>query len=106
MERDAELLLGIAAQVLLDERGGEAVEPRSHGRVGGEDVACSRDGQCDFEGLPGLLHEAAGAFQHRKGRMPFIQVADLRLDAKRGKQSPSADPKEHLLPRRSSGPPP
>jgi len=43
------------------------------------------------------LHEAAGALQHGKGRMPFIQVTDLWLDAKRGKQSPSADPEEYLL---------
>ena len=43
----------------------------------------SSDGQRDFEGLPGLFHETSGALQHGKGRMPFIQMADLRLDAER-----------------------
>ena len=55
------------------------------------------DGQRYFKGLSGLLHETAGAFQHGKGRMPFIQMTDFRMDAKRTKQSPSADPKEQFL---------
>ena len=47
----AELLLGIAAEVLLDEGRCEAVKTGGHGRVGGEEVPRSRDGQRDFEGL-------------------------------------------------------
>ena len=65
--------------------------------MSGEEVARSSDGQRDFEGLRGLLHEAAGTFQHGKGRMPFIQMTDFRLEAKRTKQSPSADPKDQFL---------
>ena len=55
VERDAELLLGIAAEVLLDEGRSEAVEAGGHRRVGGEEVARPGDGQRDLEGLPGLL---------------------------------------------------
>ena len=93
----AELLLGIATEVLLDEGRRKTVKAGGHRRVGGEEVACSRDGQGDFEGLPGLFHETAGAFQHGEGRMPFIQVADFRLDAERGEQPPSANPEEQFL---------
>ena len=65
--------------------------------MGSEEVPRSSDGQRDFEGLRGLLHETAGAFQHGKGRMPFIQMTDFRLNAKRAKQSPSADPEQQFL---------
>ena len=68
---------------MLDEGRSKAVKAGGHRRVGGEEVARSRDGQRDFEGLPGLFHEAPGAFQHGEGRMPFIQMTDFRLDAKR-----------------------
>ena len=77
--------------------GVETVKSGGHCRVGGEEVSRSSDRQCDFEGLRGLLHETAGAFQHGKGRMPFIQMTDFRMDAKRTKQPPSADPEEQLL---------
>ncbi len=75
----------------------ETIEAGSHRGVGGEKVSHSGDGQSDLEISPGFLHEASGAFQHREGRMPFIQVADFRLDAERRKQSPSANPECHLL---------
>ena len=94
---NAKLFLGVPTEVLLDESRSEAVKARSHRSVGGEKVARARDGQCDFERLPGLLHETAGAFQHGKGRMPFIQVADFRLDAQCVEQPPSADSQHHLL---------
>ena len=97
MERDAELLLGITTEVLLDEGRRETVEAGGHRGVGGEEVPRSCDRQRDFEGLPCLLHEAAGTFQDGKRRMPFVQVTDLRLDAKRAEQPPSADPKEQFL---------
>ena len=94
---NAKLFLGVPTEVLLDESRSEAVKACSHRRVGGEKVARSRDGQRDFEGLCGLLHETPGAFQHGKSRMPFIQVTDFRLDAQRTKQSPSADPEKQFL---------
>ena len=97
MERNAELLLGIAPEVLLDERRSKTVKPGGHRRMGGKEVTRPRDGQCDFEGLPGLLHETAGAFQHGEGRMPLIEVTDFRLDAERAEQPPSADPEEQFL---------
>ena len=81
----AELLLGIPTEVLLDEGRSEPVKAGGHCRVGGEEVPRSRDGQRDVEGLPGLLHETAGAFQHGEGRMPFIQVTDFRLNAERAR---------------------
>ena len=87
----------ITTEVLLDEGRSETVKAGGHRRVGGEEVARSRDGQRDFEGLPGRLHETPRAFQHGEGRMPFIQVADFRLDAERGKQPPSADPEQQFL---------
>ena len=65
--------------------------------MGSEEVARPGDGQSDLEISPAFLHEASGAFQHRQGRMPFIQVADFRLDAERREQSPSANPERHLL---------
>ena len=44
-ERDAELLPGVAAEVLLDQGRGEAVEAGGHRGVGGEEVAGPRGGQ-------------------------------------------------------------
>ena len=97
MERDAELVLGIPTEVLLDEGRSETVKTGGHRRVGGKEVARSRDGQCDFEGLPGLFHEGSSPFQHGEGGMPFIQVADFGLDAERIEQAPSADPEDQFL---------
>src|ERR1019366_5747442 len=97
MERYAEFLRGITAEVLLDESRGETVETRSHRRVRGEEVPRSSRGECHFEGLPSFFHEVAGTFQHREGGMPFIQVTDLRLDPERAEQPPSADPEQQFL---------
>ena len=93
----AELLLRIPTQVLLDESRREAVKAGGHRRVSGEEISRSSDGQRDVERLRGLLHETAGAFQHGKGRMPFVQMTDFRLDAERAEQPPSADSQEQLL---------
>jgi hypothetical protein len=65
--------------------------------VGGEEVPCSSDGQRDFEGLPRLFHEASRAFQHGEGRVPFVQVTDLRLDPQRAQHPPSANPQKQFL---------
>ena len=82
---------------MFDEGRSETVKAGGHRGVGGEEIAGSRNGQCDFERLPGRLHETARAFQHRERRMPLIQVADFRLDAERGEQPPSADAQDQLL---------
>ena len=97
MERNAELLLGIATEVLLDEGRSETVKAGGHRGMRGKQVACPGNGQRDFEGLPGLFHEGAGAFQHGESRMPFIQVTDLRLNPQRAEQPPSADPEQQFL---------
>ncbi len=72
--------------------------------MGGEQIARSRYGQCNFEGLPGRLHETARPFQHGERSMAFIQMTDFRLDAECGKQPPSADPKYQLLHQAQIGP--
>jgi hypothetical protein len=92
-----ELLLGITTEVLLDERRSKTVEAGGHSRVGGEEIPRSRDSKRDFEGLLGHSHEALCPFQHGEGRMPFVQMTNFRLDAKRTKQSPSANPEEQFL---------
>jgi len=51
MERNAELLLGVSTEVLLDESRSEAVKTGGHRRVRGEEIADSSRGQCHFEGL-------------------------------------------------------
>ena len=83
VELDTEPLLGVTAEVLLDKGRSEAVKTVGHCRVGCEQISSSRDGQRNFEGLTGLLHETACAFKHGKCRMSLIQMADFRLDAQR-----------------------
>ena len=97
VQRDAEFLLGIGTEIFLDEGRGETVKAGGHCRVGGEEVPRSSDGQRDFEGLRRLLHETVCSFQHGKGRMPFVQMTHLRLEAERAEQPPAADPEHHLL---------
>ena len=97
VKSDAELLLGIPAEVLLDQRGRKTVKTGGHRRVGGEQIARSRDRQGDFERLPCVVHERAGAFQHGERRVSFIQVTDLRREAQRAQQPPAADPEQHFL---------
>ena len=97
VEGYAEILLGITPQVLSDKIRCEAVEAGGDRCVRGKEVAGPGDGQRNLKGLPGRLHETACAFQHGERRMPFVQVADFRLDAERGEQPPPADPQDHLL---------
>ena len=91
VEMDAEIVLGIAAEVLLDQSPREAIEAGGHCRVGGEQLPRLRNGQRHVKGLRCLQHETAGSLQHREGRMTLIEVTDFRLDAKFGKQPPTAD---------------
>ena len=94
---DAELPLGIPAEVLVDEGRRKTIEAGGHRRVSREEIPRSSDGQSGFEGLPGLPHETAGALQDGEGRVPFIQMTDFRLNAERVQQAPSADPEQQLL---------
>ena len=47
-------------------------------------------GQCNFEGLPSLIHESPGSFQNGKRRMPFIEMADniaVKVESVNGKRN-------------------
>ena len=77
--------------------GCETVKTRGYCRVCGEKIPRSRDSQRNLKGLPCIFHEISCAFQNSEGRVPFIQVTDLRFDAKRTEQPPSADPQEPAL---------
>ena len=107
VECNAELLFGVSAKILLDEGGSKTVKTGGHRRVRGEEIAGSRDGQSDFEGLPCLFHEAAGTFQDGKRRVPFIQVTDLRLEPERARAAAIRRSRGAVsCLRRNSGPPP
>ena len=97
VDSNAELLPGVPSEILLDESRGETVEPCRDRSMRGKEVSRPRDGQRDFEGLSGLLHETAGPFQYDKGRVPFIEMTDFGPDAKRTEESPAAQPEEQLL---------
>ena len=97
MQCYAEFLLRIPPEVLFDESRIEKIKAGGHWRVGGEEVPRPRDGQSDFEGLPGFFHETSGALQHGEGRVSFIQVTDFRLDAQCAEQSPAANPEQQFL---------
>ena len=97
LQRDAELLFGVVAEILLDECRRKTIEAGLHRRMGGKEIARSRDRQCNFKGLPGLIDEIARTLQDGKCRMSLIQMADLRMDAERAQQPPSAYSEEQLL---------
>jgi len=106
MEAETEPFLGIIAKVLFDQGGREAVKPGGHRRVGGEEISRPGGGQGHFKRLRAFQHETTRAFQHGERRMAFIQVADIRLEAERGEQTPSRDASSISCLRRNSGPPP
>jgi len=93
MERDAESL-GVSTEVLLDEGGRETVKAGRNRGMGSQEIADASRGQCRFEGLPRLFHEASGAFHHGEGRMPLIQVTDRWMDSERAEQPPSTEPQQ------------
>ena len=97
MERNAEPVLRIAAEILLNQGRREAVKTSGHRRVRREQIARPCGGKCNIEGLPGLPHERPGAFQHGEGRMPFIQVAHFRMEAQCLEQPPAADAEDQFL---------
>ena len=93
----SELLLGVSREILLDQVGGEVVEAGSHRRVRREDVPRPRGGEGHLEGLAALLHEVSGTLQRREGRMPLVQMADIRPYAEGPEQLPAAYPEHELL---------
>ena len=83
LKPDAELRLGIAPEILLDEGGSKAVKPGSYRCVRRKQIARPCDRESDFKGLPGRFPKAAGAFQDGERCVTFIQVTNLRVDPKR-----------------------
>ena len=96
-QRKSELFLRIPAEVLFHQCWGKNVKSSRNRRVGGKEIAGARGRQGNGEGLSGLLHETPGALQQGEGGMPFVKMADVRFDPKRGQQSPTADPEHHFL---------
>ena len=58
------------------------------------------------KGLAVVLHEAPRAFQHGEGGMPFVEVADLRLQPEGRSRRQPPMPSTISWSSRSSGPPP
>ncbi len=75
----------------------KTIESGSNRGVGGKEIANTGRGERYFKRMRGLLHEIAGALQHREGRMSLIQVTDLRLYPERPQQTPSPDPEQQFL---------
>jgi len=94
VEWNAEFMLGVSPKVRRDEGRHKTVKAGSHRRVGREEIPGARHGQCDIEGLAGLAHKTPGTFQYGKGRMSFIQVADVRLETQHVEQPPAPDPQD------------
>src|SRR5512146_3167186 len=65
--------------------------------MGGEHVAGPGCPECHREGLPCLTHEAEGAREHRKRGMSFVEMTDLRIDAKFFKHAPTSDSENDFL---------
>ena len=85
VHRNAQFVLGVPAEILLDQGRRKAVKARGDGGVGGEEIAGARGRQRHVERLPGLFHETPGALQHGEGCMAFIEMADVRLDSERAR---------------------
>ena len=94
---DAQSLLRIPTEVLLHQRWSKEVEARGNSRVGGKEISGAGGRQRDNEGISGRLHEAPCALQQNEGRVPFVEMTDLRLDPERIKQTPATHPEHDLL---------
>ena len=78
--------------------GGNRSNPAGTAVCVAEEVAgpCGLEG--NIKGLAGLIHKASGTLEHGKASMPFIEMADFRLDAEAFEQAPAANPKHRFLP--------
>ena len=103
---DAEPLLGIAAEVLLDERGSKTIEAGRHRRVGGEEVARAGDGQGASKGCPLSAMKPRARSSTAKAAWPSLrwQTSGAMPRAASSRQPPM--PRISSCLRRSSGPPP
>ena len=84
-------------QILTNQIGREPVETGIDGRMRRKYIAGTGDREGVCERKSGVLHIAAGPFEHGERRMPFVEVAHLRLNAERAQQAPAGDTKNQLL---------
>src|SRR5690242_11186395 len=75
----------------------ETVEARRYGRVGGEEIANARGGECDLERAAVFFHEIARTLENDKARMAFIHMADFRIETQGAKHAPTANTQHALL---------
>ena len=94
VKRNARVHPAHSGQDTADELRVKAIESSGDRSVGRKDIASPRNGQSQIERLCMILHVAVRSFQHCKCSVAFIEMADLRLQAKRAQQTPSADARE------------
>src|SRR6185295_3966212 len=90
-------IFGEECEVLRNQFWRETVEPRGYGRVRCENITSAGCCECCFKRLSCLLHETAGSFKHRKGRVPLVEMTNFRTIAQFTQQPPAADAQKDLL---------
>ncbi len=86
------------AEVLVHERGAEAVVPRRHRRMGREDDL-RRHSPERFPGIDALDHHAlADDLERGEGAVSLVEVQHARRDAERGERAHAADAEQQFLP--------
>src|SRR5712692_2858207 len=85
-------VLGVPAEVVLDEGRREAIKASGYRGVGRKEIARPGDRQSNIKWVTGFLHETARSFQHSEGSMPLIQVTDLGVNSQQVQQPPPTDP--------------
>ena len=66
--------------MLPDQVRGEAIKAGFHRGMGRKEIAGPRHLEGHLKRLPRRFHEIQGSFQYGEGRVPFIQMADFRID--------------------------
>ena len=87
----------VRGEVLLEEVRMEEVEPGGDGGVGREDVTADHALAGRFQVAAELLAELLQALQGEKCGVPFVHVADRRLDSQRFERAHAADAEDDLL---------
>src|ERR1035438_10470874 len=96
VNRDAKFILRIVAKILPDKLRIKAIKASRDCGVCRKDIASPRNGQSQIKWLLMILHITARPFEHRKGRMAFIEMADFRLQTERSQQAPPTDPENEI----------
>ena len=97
VDRNRQFLLGILAEVSLDQAGSKAVKARLHGSMGRKKVAGTGDGKRDVERLAMVFHVGTRPFQHRECGVTFIEMADLGLQSQGSQEPPASNTEDQLL---------